>query len=106
MIKSLFLAIVVFTVGCEFIPPITSGEIIDRGYVPAWSEEVSIVVSEIQVGDISLPIYGTETVYHEEYWFFVIENENKKGEVVNRQITVSEDWYNRQKIDDWIKIQE
>ncbi len=31
---------------------------------------------------------------------------NKKGEVVNRQITVSEDWYNRQKIDDWIKIQE
>ena len=43
----------------------------------------------MKVGDISVPVFTNQTVYHPDYYSLIIENENKKGKVVTREVPVT-----------------
>ena len=92
----------VLLLGCE--PAIKSGKIVDKPHRAAYSESVPVHMSDIEIGDTKIPIYTNQTVYHPEYFAITIENEDKNGRVVRRTVTVSEEVYKKNKLDDWIEF--
>lgn len=96
--RSLLILLCLFA-GCA--PVITSGRIVSKTYYPAYETEESVEITSIQVGDISVPIYGTETVRHPERWEIVIENEIN-GQLTTRNVDVDKSVYDSFDENDWI----
>jgi len=98
--KKLIFLLFLFLIGCT--PAIKSGRIVDKLHREAYSKQVPVHVSDIEVGDTKIPVYVQQTVYFPEYFAVVIENENEKGKVVRRKVEVSQEIYNSHKLKDCI----
>ncbi len=100
--KLKLILLLLLILGCE--PSIKSGRIVDKIYKAAYSETVPVHVSDIEIGDIKMPVYSNRTNYYPERFYVVIENENKEGKLVRRTVEVSKVRYEGHQLKDWIEI--
>ena len=98
------LLLVILAVGCE--PQIKSGRIVNKIFTPAYSEDIPVHVYDVEVGDISIPVFMNQTVHHPDYYALIIENENKKGKVVTREVPVTKIIHDEYNLKQWIEFKD
>lgn len=102
--KLKLILLLLLILGCE--PSIKSGRVVDKIYKAAYSETVPVHVSDIEIGDVKMPIYANRTYYYPEKFHVVIENENKDGKLVRRTVEVSKVMYEQYQLKDWAEFPE